>query len=89
MWRPGVPRGGIDGSSAISKELVSRFAGEFERHSRIETGALAMSKMNGDSARFNKIKSRRNVHRARMRALRAEIAARKILAGSDLERLKT
>jgi hypothetical protein len=48
-----------------------------------------MSKMNGDSARFNKIKSRRNVHRARMRALRAEIAARKILAGSDLERLKT
>jgi hypothetical protein len=48
-----------------------------------------MSKMSGDSARFNKIKSRRNVHRARMRVLRAEIAARKTLAASALERLKT
>jgi len=48
-----------------------------------------MSKMSGDSARFNKIKARRNVHRARMRVLRAEIAARKILPGSPVEKLKT
>ena len=47
-----------------------------------------MSKMSGDSARFNKIKSRRNVHRARMRVLRAEIAARKNLPGSPTEKLK-
>ena len=36
-----------------------------------------MSKMGGDSARFNKIKTKRNVKRAKMRVLRAEIAARK------------
>ncbi len=48
-----------------------------------------MSKMSGDSARFNKIKSRRNVHRAKMRVLRAEIAARKTPAASGVERLKT
>jgi hypothetical protein len=48
-----------------------------------------MSKMSGDSARFNKIKSRRNVHRARMRVLRAEIEARKALPASAVERLKT
>jgi len=48
-----------------------------------------MSKMSGDSARFNKIKSRTNVNRARMRVLRAEIAARKISAGSPVEKLKT
>ena len=47
-----------------------------------------MSKMSGDSARFNKIKSRRNVHRARMRSMRAEIAARKVLPGSAVEKLK-
>jgi hypothetical protein len=48
-----------------------------------------MSKMSGDSARFNKIKTRRNVHRARMRVLRAESAARKILSDSAVEKLKT
>jgi hypothetical protein len=48
-----------------------------------------MSKMSGDSARFNKIKSRRNVHRARMRVLRAELEARKVLPGSVVERPKT
>lgn len=48
-----------------------------------------MSKMSGDSARFNKIKRRRNVHRARMRVLRAEIAARKIVLDSAVERMKT
>jgi len=48
-----------------------------------------MSKMSGDSARFNKIKKRRNVHRARMRVLRAEIAARKLLPVSVAEELKT
>jgi hypothetical protein len=48
-----------------------------------------MSKMGGDSARFNKIKTRRNVHRAKMRVLRAETAARKILPGSTVEKLKT
>ncbi|MGA2881901.1 MAG: hypothetical protein ABSG13_23355 [Bryobacteraceae bacterium] len=46
-----------------------------------------MSKMSGDSARFNKIKRRRNVHRAKMRVLRAEIAARK-LPGSAVEKVK-
>jgi hypothetical protein len=48
-----------------------------------------MSKMGGDSARFNKIKKRRNVHRARMRVLREDIAARKMLPGSGLAKLKT
>jgi hypothetical protein len=48
-----------------------------------------MSKMGGDSARFNKIKTKRNVHRAKMRVLRAEIAARKIQPGSAVEKLKT
>jgi hypothetical protein len=48
-----------------------------------------MSKMSGDSARFNKIKKRRNVHRARMRVLREEIASRKLLPGSGVAKLKT
>jgi len=48
-----------------------------------------MSKMGGDSARFNKIKKRRNVHRARMRVLREEIAARKTLSGPGVAKLKT
>ena len=48
-----------------------------------------MSKMSGDSARFNKIKARRNVHRARMRVLRAELAAPKIPPGPAVEKLKT
>ena len=47
-----------------------------------------MSKMGGDSARFNKIKTKRNVKRAKMRVLRAEFAARKVLPGADVERLK-
>jgi hypothetical protein len=47
-----------------------------------------MSKMSGDSARCNKIKKRRNVHRARMRVLRAELAAPKALADSVVERPK-
>ncbi len=47
-----------------------------------------MSKMSGDSARFNKIKSRRVVHRARMRLLRAELAAGKIPPGSAVEKPK-
>jgi hypothetical protein len=48
-----------------------------------------MSRMSGDSARFNKIKTRRNVHRARMRVLRAEMAAPKTLPGAPVEKLKT
>lgn len=48
-----------------------------------------MSKMNGDSARFNKIKSRRNVQRARVRALRADIAAQKLILGAPVGTLKT
>jgi hypothetical protein len=48
-----------------------------------------MSKMSGDSARFNKIKTRRNVHRARMRVLRAELAAPKMPPGSVVEKVKT
>jgi hypothetical protein len=46
-----------------------------------------MSKMGGDSARFNKIKTKRNVKRAKMRVLRAEVAAR-IVPGSAVEKLK-
>jgi hypothetical protein len=48
-----------------------------------------MSKMSGDSARFNKIKKRRNVHRARMRVLREESAAGKIPPDSGMTKLKT
>jgi len=47
-----------------------------------------MSKMGGDSARFNKIKKRRNVHRARMRVLREELAAQKMLPGADVAKFK-
>ena len=47
-----------------------------------------MSKMGGDSARSNKIKTKRNVKRAKMRVLRAEVAARKVLPGSAVEKLK-
>ena len=47
-----------------------------------------MSKMSGDSARFNKIKKRRNVHRARMRVLRAEMAAPKTVSGSEAAKPK-
>jgi hypothetical protein len=46
-----------------------------------------MSKMSGDSARFNKIKKRRNVHRARMRVLRAEMALKTL--GAAVEKPKT
>jgi hypothetical protein len=55
----------------------------------VKIGAHRMSKMSGDSARFNKIKKRRNVHRARMRVLREEIAARKMQSGSGMPKLKT
>jgi hypothetical protein len=48
-----------------------------------------MSKMSGDSARFNKIKKRRNVHRARMRVLREEIASLKLPPTSAVAKLKT
>jgi hypothetical protein len=48
-----------------------------------------MSKMSGDSARFNKIKKRRNVHRARMRVLREEFASQKLLPISGVAKLKT
>jgi hypothetical protein len=48
-----------------------------------------MSKVSSNAARFNKMKSRRNVHRAKMRVLRAEIAARKALAASGMEGPKT
>jgi hypothetical protein len=48
-----------------------------------------MSKMSGDSARFNRIKKRRNLLRARMRVLREEIAARKMLPGAGLAKVKT
>jgi hypothetical protein len=44
--------------------------------------------MGGDSARSNKIRSKRNVKRAKMRVLRAEVAARKILPGSVVDKLK-
>jgi hypothetical protein len=87
-------RGAAQRRSSITDKLGARlFAGlaqpvVAQRHSMAKIGVLQMSKMGGDSARFNKIKSRRNVHRARMRALRAEIAARKIVPGSVLEKLK-
>ena len=44
-----------------------------------------MSRVSSDAARFNKMKARRNVHRAKMRVLRAEMAARKLLASSAVE----
>ena len=44
-----------------------------------------MSRVSSDAARFNKMKARRNVHRAKMRVLRAEMAARKLLAASAVE----
>jgi hypothetical protein len=47
-----------------------------------------MSRVSSNAARFNKIKSRRNVKRAKMRVLRAEVAARKVLPGSAIEKLK-
>lgn len=47
-----------------------------------------MSKMSGDPARYNKIKSRRVVHRAKMRVLRAEFAARKAVPVRAAEKLK-
>jgi hypothetical protein len=48
-----------------------------------------MSKMGGDSARFNKAKKRRNVHRAKMRVVRAEMDARKSLPVATPEASKT
>jgi hypothetical protein len=48
-----------------------------------------MSKVSSDAARFNRIKARRNVHRAKMRVLRAEMAARKLEPGSAVENPKT
>ena len=71
------------------EELVSRFASDIQAALLVKIGASKMSKMSGDSARFNKIKKRRNVQRARMRVIRAEIAARRLLAGSAAEGLKT
>lgn len=47
-----------------------------------------MSKMSGDSARFNKIKTKRTVKRAKMRVLRAEMAARKITSNEAAGKLK-
>jgi hypothetical protein len=88
-WRLGVS--GVEALTDFRnfEELVSQFAGDIQAALLVKIGASEMSKMSGDSARFNKIKTRRNVHRARMRALRAEIAARKRLPGSEAEGLKT
>jgi hypothetical protein len=47
-----------------------------------------MSKMSGDCARFNRIKKRRNVLRARMRVLREEIAARKATPDAGVVKVK-
>ena len=47
-----------------------------------------MSRVSSNAARFNKMKSKRNVKRAKMRVLRAEMAARKLLPGSTAEKLK-
>jgi hypothetical protein len=38
-----------------------------------------MSKVSSNAARYNRIKSRRNVKRAKMRVLRAEMAARNVV----------
>ena len=72
-----------------TEELLSRLASDYRAALLAKIGAQEMSKMSGDSARFNKIKRRRNVHRARMRVLREEIAAAKMLPGSDVPKLKT
>ena len=47
------------------------------------------SRVSSNAARFNKIKSRKNVQRQKMRVLRAEVAARKLQAGSPAETPKT
>lgn len=46
-----------------------------------------MSRVSSNAARFNKMKSKRNVKRAKMRVLRAEMVARKA-PGSEAEKLK-
>jgi hypothetical protein len=48
-----------------------------------------MSKVSSDAARFNRIKKRKNVLRAKMRVLRAEMAERKLTPGPDLAKAKT
>jgi hypothetical protein len=47
-----------------------------------------MSRVSSNAARFNKIKSRRNVRRAQMRVLRAEVAARKAQPDPGAEKPK-
>jgi hypothetical protein len=48
-----------------------------------------MSKMSGDTARFNRIRKQRTVKRARMReVLRTEIAARKSPVADAVEKPK-
>lgn len=48
-----------------------------------------MSKMCGDTARFHRIRNRQLVKRARVRQLRAEIAARKVAADAAVEKPKS
>lgn len=45
-----------------------------------------MSKMCGDTARFNRIRMQRNRMRARVRELRAEIEARKAVAKGPVKK---
>ena len=47
-----------------------------------------MSKMSGDTARFYRIKNRQLARRARVRLLRAEIAARKVVADAASDKPK-
>ena len=47
-----------------------------------------MSKMCGDTARFHRIRNQRLAKRARVRQLRAEMAARKVAADSANNKTK-
>ena len=47
-----------------------------------------MSKMSGDTARYNRVRIQRTKMRARVRELRAEIEAKKVVSNSVAEKPK-
>lgn len=53
-----------------------------------QIGENTMSKMCGDTARFHRIRKQRLVKRARVRALRDEIAGRKSVPADAVEKPK-
>ncbi len=72
-------------STMEAPATLEALAGPTRRALRSE---LNMSKMCGDTARFNRIHSRRTVRRAQMRVLRAEMEARKIAAAAVVPKPK-